>query len=52
MFLPSAHGVELEVHCDDDEGSQLESTRSRHGLQRHLVFLSVEALPIRLEVLH
>ena len=23
MFLPSAQGVELEVHCDDDRGSHL-----------------------------
>ena len=52
MFLPSARGVELEVHCDDDRWSYLESTRSPHGLQRHLLILSVEALPVRLQVLH
>ena len=46
MFLPSALGV--EVHCDDDN----ESTRSRPGLQRHLLILSVETLPVRHEVLH
>ena len=49
MVLPSAHRVELEVHCGDD--SHLESTRSRHGLQRHLLILSVETLQVR-EVLH
>ena len=52
MFLTSAHRVELEVHCDDDRWSHLESTRSRHGRQRHLLIVSVEAFPVRLEVLH
>ena len=33
MFLPSARGVEFEVHCDDDRRSHPGSTRSRHGLQ-------------------
>ena len=47
MFLPSARGVELDVHCDDDRWSHLGSTKSRHELQRHLLFLSVETLPIR-----
>ena len=48
----SVHGVELEVDCDDDEESHLESTRSRHGFHRHLFILSIEALPVRLVVLH
>ena len=52
MCLPSAHGVELEVHCDDDKGSHLESTRSRCELQRPLLILLVETLPVHLEVLH
>ena len=39
MFLPSARRVELEVHCDDD-------------IWGHLLFLSVETLPVRHEVLH
>ena len=41
---PSARKVALEVHCDDDRWSHLGSTRSRHGLQRHLWILSVETL--------
>ena len=52
MFLSSAHRDELEDHCDDDWRSHLVSTRSLSGLQRHLLFLSVEALPTRREVLH
>ena len=32
--------------------SLLESTKSLPGLQRHLLILSVEVLPVRLEVLH
>ena len=32
--------------------SLLESTKSLPGLQRHLLTLSVEVLPVRLEVLH
>ena len=52
MFLPSARRVELEAQCDDDRRSHLDSTRSLSGLQRNLLFLSVEALPVRLEVLH
>ena len=52
MFLPSARRVELEVHCDDDRWSHRESTRSRQVLQRHLLILSVETLPLRLEVFH
>ena len=52
MFLPSAHGVEIEVDCDDDRSSHLESIRSRHGLHRHLLNLSVETLLVRLVVLH
>ena len=52
MFLLSAHWVELEVHCDGDSWNHLASTRSRHGLQRHLQVLSVETLPIRIEILH
>ena len=43
MFLPSARGVELEVHCDDDRASHLGSTQSRYGLQRHLLVLSVDS---------
>ena len=50
MCLPSAHGVELEVHCDDDKGSHLESTRSRCELQRPLLILLVETLPVHLTV--
>ena len=41
--------VELEVHCDDDKKRHLEPTGSRHGLQRHLLILSVETLPVHLE---
>ena len=52
MFLLSAHRVELEVQCDDDGWSHLELTRSLSWLQRHLLVLSVETLPIRLEFLH
>ena len=51
MFLPSAHGVELEVHCHDGTQSHLGSTRSLHVLQRHLLIPS-ETLPVRFEVLH
>ena len=50
MFLPSAHRVELEVHCDDDRWIHLGSTESRHGLQPHLLILSVEVLQVRLGV--
>ena len=54
MFLlsPSAHRVEHGVHCDDDLWSDLVQTRSDFGLHRYLLVLSVEALPICLEVLH
>ena len=45
MFLPSSHRVQLEVHCDDDRWSHLESTRSRQRLQRHLLLLSFVTLP-------
>ena len=51
MFFLSAHRVELEVHCDDDKRSHLGSTQSLFGLQRHLLILPVETLPVRLEVL-
>ena len=37
-----------KFHCDDDRTSHLESTRSR----RHLLILSVETLPVHLEVLN
>ena len=33
------------------DGSHLEPTRTRPGLQQHLLFLLVETLPIRFEVL-
>ena len=52
MNLPSARGVELKVQYDDDKWSHLELTKNHSGLQRHLLILLVEALPIRLEVLH
>ena len=52
MFLPSALRVELWVRCDDDIWSHLGSTRSRHSLQRHLLILSVETVPVHLEILH
>ena len=52
LFLPSAHRVELEAHCDDDKRNHLESTWSRHGLQSYVDFLSVETRPVRLEFLH
>ena len=42
MFLLSAHRTELEVHCDDDEGSHLESTRRR--LSRFTLKLSTEII--------
>ena len=32
-------------------GSRVESNKSLSGLQRHLLFLSVETFPVRLEVL-
>ena len=51
MFLLTANRVELEVQCDDDRWSHLESTKSLSVLQRHLLILSVEALPVRLQVL-
>ena len=38
----------FQCHCDEDRWSHLESTRSRHRIQRHLLILSVEALPVRL----
>ena len=49
MILPSEHGVELELHCDDERWSHLESTRSQPGLQRHSLILSVETLLVHLE---
>ena len=52
MFLPSAHRVEPEVHCDDDRWSHLGSTRSQYGLQRQVLILPVETLPIQFECLH
>ena len=52
MILLSAHRHGLEVRRDDDKWSLLPLTRSRYGLQRHLLVLSVEDLPVRLEVLH
>ena len=39
MFLPSAHGIELVVHCDDDGWNHLEWTQSFSWIQRHLVIL-------------
>ena len=44
------HTVDIEVPCDDDRWSHLGSTKNRHGLQRHLLVLRVETLPIRLKV--
>ena len=52
MIHLSALGAEREVHCDDNKRSHFRLTRSHFVLQRHLSFLSVEALPVRLEVLH
>ena len=49
--LSSARRVELDVHCDDDRWSHLGTTKNRHGLQRHLWFLSEETLPVHHEVL-
>ena len=50
-ILLSGRRDELEVLCDDDKGSLLRLTRSHCGLQRHLLFLSVETSPSFLEVL-
>ena len=52
MFLPSANGVELVIRCDENEWSHLGLTKSLFGVQRQLLFLSIETLPVRLEVLH
>ena len=51
MFLLSAHRVQLEVHCDGDRWSLIESFKNRHGLQSHLQVGYVETLPVRLEIL-
>ena len=51
VFVP-AHQVKLNVHCDDDKWNHLELTKSLSGLQRRLLILSVENLPVRLEVVH
>ena len=52
MFLLSARKAYLGVQYGDDRWSHLESTKSLSGVQRHLLILSVETLPARLEVLH
>ena len=49
--FPPARGVGLEDHCDDDRWSHLVSTRNQHLVERHLLCLLVEILPIHLEVL-
>ena len=44
--------TETTSACCVHRWSHVESTRSRHGRQRHLLIRSVEALPVHLEVLH
>ena len=50
MILLSAHRDELEVQHDDDKWSHHQSTRSRSGLHRPLLFLQDEAHPSFFEV--
>ena len=42
FFLPSTRRVKFDVHYDDETWTRLPSTRSRHGLPRHLLMLPVE----------
>ena len=53
MFLLSARGVEFEVQRDDNKmKSPCIAQKSFSGFNVIFQFLSVEAIPFRLEVLH